>query len=560
MLVRVLDGIRSEAAGTRFAARYAVGATEIDDVWQARSRAYVHLYLKVMFGITDFEEREQYVTDGKQDGGIDGYFIDMNIRTIFLIQSKFRNTEENFENKPITLDELLSMQIKRVLGGQETDEKGIKYNGKILGLQRRIAEILDIGRYKPQVLILANIKPVSSETLLRLTDGYLVEIVSFDKAYKDLLYPVLSGTLFRANGLSLSVDISNKSAGTKIAYSVLSNEYQCDITVVFVPTIEIAKIMSRYKNSILRYNPRSYLELEGAKVNHAITETILSPDSNEFAILNNGITIVCDESSISEQSGRLHRAQLYLVNPQIINGGQTAYTLSRIYDRMGPDKREEVFSGKEVLVKAIALTNRGDAMTDEERRIAFIERISMATNSQTLVTNADRKSGDVLHSQLQTALFEWYGLLYERKRGEFSDGIADGYIAAKDVVNRVLFARLFYAANGNVSQALTKRILDRHQLGILEERTKLDRCIAALGAFEALSGGKNVISKRRFTEILPKVYAASIVFRRRCRSERPSRQGGGCSKTCAESMGVICRLCSARRCSLHSYDCAPDNG
>jgi predicted DNA binding protein len=140
--------------------------------------------------------------------------------------------------------------------------------------------------------------------------------------------------------------------------------------------------MSKYKNSVLRYNPRSYLELEGAKVNAGITETILSADANEFAILNNGITIVCDESSISEQSGRLHRAQLFLVNPQIINGGQTAYTLSRIYDRLDPDKREQGFSGKEVLVKAIALTDRGDATTDEERRRTFIERISMATTTR----------------------------------------------------------------------------------------------------------------------------------------------------------------------------------
>ena len=54
MLVRVLDGIRNEAVGTRLAARYAIAATETDDIWQARSRAYVHLYLKVMFGITGF--------------------------------------------------------------------------------------------------------------------------------------------------------------------------------------------------------------------------------------------------------------------------------------------------------------------------------------------------------------------------------------------------------------------------------------------------------------------------------------------------------------------------
>jgi hypothetical protein len=514
MLVRVLDGIRREAAGTRLAARYAIASTETDDIWQARSRAYVHLYLKVMFGIMDFEERETYVTDGTQDGGIDGYFIDTTTRTIFLLQSKFRNTEQNFENKPIELDELLSMQIRRVLSGENADENGVKYNGKILRLQRRVFEILDIGRYKPRVLILANLQPMSPEKLLKVTDGYAVEVVAFDKSYNELLYPVLSGTLFKANGLSVHIDISNKSAGTKIAYSVLSNEYQCDITVVFVPTIEIAKIMSKYKNSVLRYNPRSYLELEGAKVNAGITETILSADANEFAILNNGITIVCDESSISEQSGRLHRAQLFLVNPQIINGGQTAYTLSRIYDRLDPDKREQGFSGKEVLVKAIALTDRGDATTDEERRRTFIERISMATNSQTLVTTADRKSGDALHSQIQAALFDRYGLLYERKRGEFSDGIKDGYTSSKHIVDRVLFARLFYAANGRLGVALTKRILDRHEPGIVEDRTKLDRFVAALAAFEVFRGGKVVTSRRRFTDILPKVYAASVVLGR----------------------------------------------
>ena len=58
----------------------------------------------------------------------------------------------------------------------------------------------------------------------------------------------------------------------------------------------------------------------------------------------------------------------------------------------------------------------------------------MATNSQTVVTLADRTSSDPLHSQIQSALFDRYGLLYERKRGEFSDGLRDGYIEAKDLV------------------------------------------------------------------------------------------------------------------------------
>jgi hypothetical protein len=84
-------------------------------------------------------------------------------------------------------------------------------------------------------------------------------------------------------------------------------------------------------------------------------------------------------------------------------------------------------------------------------------------------------------------------------------------VSPKDIINRVLFARLFYAANGRLDLALTKRILDRHEPGILEDRSKLDRFVVALAAFEVFTVGKLVTSRRRFTEILPRVYAASVV-------------------------------------------------
>ena len=355
---------------------------------------------------------------------------------------------------------------------------------------------------------------VSHRALLRLTDGIDADVIDFRRSYKELLYPVLSGTLFKASGLNMSLDLSNKSAGAKIGYSVSARDYECEITVVFVPTIEIAKVMSHYRNSILRYNPRSYLEFEGEKVNAAIKETIMSSEANEFALLNNGITIVCDESGISEQSGRKHRAQLFLLNPQIINGGQTAYTLSRIYDSLEPEKREKIFSGKEVLVKVIALTKNADVMDDEPRRVALIERISIATNSQTTVTLADRTSSDPLHSQIQSALFDRYGLLYERKRGEFSDGLRDGYIEAKDLVSRTVFARVYLTAIGKL-KASVKRKIAVEPLGpnVATDRARLDGFIVALNAFEFLRGRKAALSKRAYTVILPKVYAATVVAR-----------------------------------------------
>jgi hypothetical protein len=510
MLVRVLDGLRQEAAGTKHAARYAIGSTRDEDVWQARARAYIHLYLKVMFGITSFEGRENYVTDGTGDGGIDGYYVDQSGKIIYILQSKFRQNEENFESKPIELKELLSMQIKRILGGHDLDEQGCRYNGKILGLQRGINEIFNIGLFSYKVIILANLRHVSQSELQRLTDNIDAEVIDYQVAYSKLLYPVLAGTLFKATGLGISIDLSNKSTGAKISYSVSAEDVECEITVVFVPTIEIARIMSMYKNSILMYNPRSYLEFEGEKVNGAIRRSITKTKGNDFALLNNGITIICDESGVNEQSGKKNKAQLFLLNPQIINGGQTAYTLSRIYEDTTPEDRELVFAGKEVMVKAIAVESSGE-VGDDMRRISLIEKISDATNSQTVVTTADRASGDPRSSELQNVLFTRYGLLFEGKRGEFGEGLRQKYIHQDDIINRTTFARLYLAANGTLLQSLQRKLsINSLPRNVAENSEKLDQFAIAKSAFDQLRKAQSPTSQLGNAAILPLVRAAVI--------------------------------------------------
>ncbi len=244
MLVRVLDGIRAEAKGTKHERRYAVGSSSVEDILAARARAYIHLYLKVMFGLRSFVDREHFVTDGGRDGGIDGYYIDSDNRTIYVIQSKFRNTESNFEGKPIEISELLAMQIRRVLAGEEVDDQGLEYNGKIKGMQRTLSEIHDIGRYSYKVIVLANLQKVSEEEMLRLTEKTPFQVINYDRSYMDLLYPVLSGTLFKARGLAITLDLSNKSTGSKIGYTAVAEGIDCEITVVYVPTLEIGRVLS----------------------------------------------------------------------------------------------------------------------------------------------------------------------------------------------------------------------------------------------------------------------------------------------------------------------------
>jgi len=512
-LLNVLDRIRAEATA-KYAAKYNPPPHDLEKTNQARARAFIHLYLKVKFGILEFDERERYITDGTYDGGIDGYYIDIENRVIYFLQSKFRTTESNFETKEIRLDEILIMDINRVLNGDEFDEAGNEYNGKIKQLVRDITNIEDIARYKYKVVVLANLEGITSSKLTYLTGGYPVEVINYERCYDELVFPVISGTFFNASDLNIYIDLSNKNAGSKISYSVQTKYKECEITALFVPTIEVAKILTKYKNSILKFNPRSYLELEGKKVNSAIRETILNTSTNEFALFNNGITMISDETYLNERIGQKNKAKLTVRNPQIINGGQTAYTLSRIYEENFSGDVEGIFRDKEVLLKIITLLNDGETRISDDQKIELIDEISNATNQQTAVISADRISNDRLHVNLQNKLFNKYGILYERKRGEFGDGLNNGYISYDQILERNLFFRIFQAANGNISSAVTRKIFLQHQLSeaTLLQDSSLDNFFFGYLVFRRLSSNSRPNIKRD-KALFGQIYAMTRKYR-----------------------------------------------
>ena len=420
-LVNILDKLRFEAPEKY--KRYYPKADDLEKVNQARARAYIHLFLKVKFGLLDFEERERLVTDGPQDGGIDGYYISTEERLIYFIQSKFRISANNFENKNISLTEILNMDTGDISEGKTENEDGIAYNGKIQQLIRKISQIEDIGKYNYKVILLANLGDVKSSKLRTLSGGFPCNIYNFERSYKELIFPVVSGTFYNQSELYIDINLSNKGASSKVSYKVDTEFKECNISVLFVPTSEIARILNKYKNSILKYNPRSYLDLASSTVNRAIRDTIINKTTNEFALFNNGITILSDETHYNENVGIKDKAQLTVTNGQIINGGQTAYTLSLIYESSIKEGRDPLtlLKGKEVLLKVITFDDIKDG--DPQKKLELIEAISKATNQQTAVTDADRRSNDKVQIQLQESIFIDFGYYYERKRGEFGDGI-----------------------------------------------------------------------------------------------------------------------------------------
>ncbi|MBM9499221.1 AIPR family protein [Leptospira sp. 201903071] len=444
MLLKVLDRLNLEAPASY--KTYHPDDSDVAGLDKARSLSFIHLFLKVKFGITDFLDRHKLITDGTQDGGLDAYFIDHEQKKLYLIQAKFRNNSQNFDSKSMSTDDLIKMEVSNLIKGVKEDSNGVQFNAKILAFQSELQRIRDIARYDYQVILLGNLYKLNDSQIRKLIDNAEYQIFDSEKTYNELLFPLATSTHYDPNEIIIKLLLSNKEHPR--LKQLIETEYgNYNVTVVFVPIIEIAKVMSQYKNSILKYNPRNYLQLQKKSVNEKIKSTIIDQDKNSFALLNNGITLISENLNFSDSTGKQNEGQIILTKPQILNGGQTAFTISKIYEEsLGKSKNPLI--GKEVLLKVIT-------PIESENKIDpnFIELISNATNQQNEVSEGDRRSNHPIQIELQSRIFETFGYFYERKKGEFQEGYQSKFIDGQFIINRFDFLKAYWAYKGEPAAA-----------------------------------------------------------------------------------------------------------
>lgn len=256
----------------------------------------------------------------------------------------------------------------------------------------------------------------------------------------------------------------------------------CNVRMIFVPILEIARITAKYKNSLLRFNPRNFLSLKKNPVNKSIRDTVLNTSQNEFSLRNNGITVLADYSSVTDRTGTSGEGQLIIKDPQILNGGQTATTLAMILE--DENAGSSVFAGKEVLLKII----EKPTAAREDDLLEFIETISDATNKQSRIVEADRRASDPRMLALQEHFFDRYGLFLERKRGEFQYGMDSKVISKKQVIGRVALLRAVTAFDGFPAQARSseEKIFEEERFDSLLSDFDLGRITRAHFSLEAV--------------------------------------------------------------------------
>ena len=143
-----------------------------------------------------------------------------------------------------------------------------------------------------------------------------------------------------------------------------------------VSAYEIAKLYKKFNNTILEKNVRKLIK---SKINTEIADS-LKKDPGLFWFKNNGITIVCDASNSQVIQGR---HQVELLNPYIVNGGQTTKTIFNEFAKIDENSDEDVkpFVEAELLVRVYQTK-------DQE----IINSIVTGTNNQNKITATDLKS------------------------------------------------------------------------------------------------------------------------------------------------------------------------
>ncbi len=351
------------------------------------------------------------------------------------------------------------MDVKRIIKGEKCNEFGEAYNGKINHFQEDISKLDNLALYEYKIILLANLYTRESKKVVdKLFDGYKYEIFDYKRAYNELVFPLCISTYYQNDRIIIDKNI----IGTTDAYSETfkNTSYgKCSVGLLFVPLSFVAEIVNEYKNSILKFNPRNYLSLEKNPVNKSIAQG-LEENNENFALLNNGITIVCSKFTLTNLNGLEDSTNVHIEDPQIINGGQTAYTLSR---QLSEGKGENL-NNKKVLIKIIASYQSDKekaAESNEDREklrsdyIDFINTISNATNKQSKIEEADRRANLRIQLDLQKEIYDKYGLLYERKAGEFEEAMHNGIIPKEQIIKRDVLLRCILAINGKCTVAMS---------------------------------------------------------------------------------------------------------
>ncbi|HYI01287.1 AIPR family protein [Hyalangium sp.] len=353
------------------------------------------------------DELESGWVDGRDDGGIDGFFILINghlLRDPEVFTWPKRNVEievwiltckhhDTFQQAPLnsmlaSIPELLDLSLERAeLRGAYSDEM-LKAKALLHLAYRRLSTT------HPTLSIhFAYVSRGDSSTVAeniraranQLTATTQALFSSCTASFEFIGSAELIASYRRIRKFSLSLPVLEYLAREQASYVVLAR------------LEEFYRFVKDESNALRRYlfdsNVRDYLGSN--QVNEDILGSLQDPAAPDFWWLNNGVTIL---ATAAISLGKT----IQLEDIQIVNGLQTTETIFRYFQSGGSNT-----SNRALLIKIVVSTDA-----------TVRDRIILATNSQSVVELASLRATDKIQRDIEDILerHEWY---YERRRNYY---------------------------------------------------------------------------------------------------------------------------------------------
>lgn len=356
-----------------------------------------------------YEEIEQGIVDGGNDGGVDAFFVFVNgqlvredtdfadlprkdvVIDVHLVQAK---NQETFKETPVdklagTLRELFNLDIA-------LESLSARYNEDVRDAAQRLRDsYLALASAYPKLAfrITYASRGMTPDHKIRARSDQVLQAIKERFTSADARFDFLGAREL----LALASQAPPDSFELQVAETPISTGSVGFIGLVRLS--EYARFVSdengELRKSIFDANVRDY---QGSvEVNKRIHETLEGSEPEDFWWLNNGITVVATRASLAGKT-------ITLESPRVVNGLQTSTEIHE-YFRASRDRDD----GRHVLVRIVVPT------TDESR-----DRIIRATNDQTPVPNWALRATDPLQRHIEE-YFRASDIYYDRRKNYYKN-------------------------------------------------------------------------------------------------------------------------------------------
>jgi hypothetical protein len=227
-------------------------------------------------------------------------------------------------------------------------------------------------------------------------------------------------------------------------FEVTAGSWSVFSTALAVP--QLRELWKQHKAKLMSPNIRDYLGVvrSSGNINFGIKETAKDQPEN-FAIFNNGITVLVNDYKLRQEAGRdgTTRSLLRIEGVGIVNGGQTTGALGSL-----EDKDVDKIASAQVMARFVKCTNT-----------SVLEDIVRYNNTQNKVEATDFRSKDPVQERLRQEFADIPDADY---RGGRRGGASDAIVRMKTLLPDSSVAQSLAAFHGdpNLAYNETRSIWD----------------------------------------------------------------------------------------------------